>query len=112
MIIDTDGISQLLLYALNGALPHQNMLEIGAGPGTRSIPIAKEKNLRLSLADLLESAHDLARKRSKRYEIECEHITGDALDIPRGDKTYDYTLSIGLNDIFLAKIEKKLFRNV
>jgi|SRR3989344_6108413 len=107
--LDTDGISQLLLYALNGALPYQTMLEIGAGPGTRSIPIAKERNLRLSLVDLLESAHYLARKRSKRYGIECEYITGDALDIPVDDKTYDYTCSIGLNEHFFGEDRKKSF---
>lgn len=107
--IDTDGISQLLLNALSGAQPGQTMLEVGAGPGTRSIPIAKELNLNLSLVDLLESAHNLARKRAARYRITCECITADALDMPVGDETYDYTCSIGLNEHFFGDEREKIF---
>src|SRR3989344_4200326 len=96
------------LWTSDDYYAYHTILEIGAGPGTRSIPIAKERNLRLSLVDLLESAHYLARKRSKRYGIECEYITGDALDIPVDDKTYDYTCSIGLNEHFFGEERKNM----
>ncbi len=105
----SDGISQLLLYALNDAKPNQTLLEIGAGPGTRSIPVAKEKNLKLSLVDLLESARNLAIKRSERYGIKCKYIIGDALDLPIGDENYDYTCSIGLNEHFLGEDRQNSF---
>jgi SAM-dependent methyltransferase len=107
---DTDGIYHLLKRAIP---PSENekesLLEAGSGPGTRSIPFTKENNLKLSLLDPLESAHKLAKKRAKRYGIECEYITGSVLDIPQNDSSYDYVLSIGLNEHFLGKNRSKCF---
>ncbi len=89
--------------------PKQSLLEVGAGPGTRTIPIAKEKNLDLTLVDLLESAKNLALKRSERYGVKCDYLIGNALDLPVPDETYDNVCSIGLNEHFFGEKRYKCF---
>ena len=107
--LDTDGISHLLLSALSDVPPKQSLLEVGAGPATRTIPIAKEKNLDLTLVDLLESAKNLALKRSDRYGVKCDYLIGNALDLPIPDETYDNVCSIGLNEHFFGEKRYKCF---
>ena len=106
---ETDGIYSLLLNAICNSRPGQTILEVGSGPGTRSIPLAKEKNLQLSLLDKLQSAHNLAEKRSKRYGIVSSFILGDARDLPMENESFDYVVSIGLNEHFFAEDRIKVF---
>ncbi len=109
---ETDGISQLVIKALESSEDGQSMVDIGSGPGTRSIPLAKEKKLDLTLVDMLESAHSLARKRAERYNITCNHVIGDALNLPLDDDSFDYVLSIGLNEHFFGDDRAQVFREM
>jgi ubiquinone/menaquinone biosynthesis C-methylase UbiE len=107
--IETDGVYSLLSKATYDSKPNQTILEIGSGPGTRSIPLAKEKNLQLTLLDKLLSAHNLAKKRSERYGMVSNYILGDARDLPLESESFDYVVSIGLNEHFFAEDRTKVF---
>ncbi|MBU2562109.1 MAG: class I SAM-dependent methyltransferase [Nanoarchaeota archaeon] len=107
--LNTDGISQLLLTALKFIDEGSTLLEIGSGPGTRSIPIAKDKGLQLTLVDKLESAHNIARKRAERYGVQCGYVVGDAIALPLENESYDVVLSIGLNEHFFGTNRYNVF---
>jgi len=110
--METDGISQLFLRALNGVKENSSMLEVGSGPGTRSIPIAKEKQIQLSLIDILPSAHSLAQKRADRYGVLAKCIVADGLNLPVADDSYDVVVSIGLNEHFYNEERSKIFQEM
>jgi len=108
--VETDGISQLLTEVLSEEdNVGKKILEVGSGPGTRSIPLAKEYDLELSLADKLQSAHRIAEKRSKRYDIKCEHVVADAEYLPIDENSFDYVVSIGLNEHFFGECRDRVF---
>ncbi len=107
-----DGISKLLNRALEGAKSGQAIAEIGSGPGTRSIPLAKEKSLKLTLFDVLESAHKLAEMRAKRYGIDCAYVLSDARSIKCGDNSFDYVFSNGVNEHFFGNDRSKVFEEM
>lgn len=105
----TDGISHLLYYALRGCHKGQTMIEIGSGPGTRSIPIAKDLGLQLTLVDVLISAHELAIQRAKRYDQNITAVQSDALNLSIQDGVYDSVVSIGLNEHFFNEDRQRIF---
>lgn len=105
----SDGISHLVNQALKDAKVGQTLAEIGAGPGTRSIPIAKEFDLNLTLVDYLESAHILSKKRASRYGLIANHVVGNGLNLDLVSDSFDYTLSIGFNEHFFNKDRQQIF---
>lgn len=105
----TDGISHLVYYALRGCNNGESIVEIGSGPGTRSIPIAKELGLRLTLVDILSSAHQLAIPRAKRYGYRVSPIQADALHLSIKNEIFDYVISIGLNEHFFKNDRQHVF---
>lgn len=109
---ETDGISQLLFRALKGIKENSSMLEVGSGPATRSIPITKEKQMQLSLIDILVSAHSLAQNRADRYGVLTKCIVGDGLNLPVADESYDVVISIGLNEHFYDEERSKIFQEM
>lgn len=109
--IERDWVSQLLIYAIESNLfvNGGSLIEIGSGPGTRSIPIAKEKDLKLTLLDLSQSALELARERAKIYEIPIKLELQDMLNTGLSDNSFDIVYGYGPHDHFFWNDRQLIF---
>lgn len=116
--IENDGTSQLAIFGIERykkAQPlfnPQTMIEVGCGPASRSIQLAKKYGLSLSLLDnsiasLLLQARPLAIK--SEYQNKTRFIQGDMLRYPFPDDSFDISFAYGPHDHFFGTQRQRAF---
>ncbi|MDO8573831.1 MAG: class I SAM-dependent methyltransferase [Candidatus Daviesbacteria bacterium] len=76
-------------------------LDIGCGPGSRTIPIVgSEPNIKLLLLDQAKNVLNTAKDYASSQNIRGDLILADAFMIPIKDGSIDCVASIGLNEHF------------
>ncbi len=109
--IETDGPSRLTAFIIDQlqvSSPHfrpQTMIEVGSGPGSRSIQLAKKYALSLCLLDNSFNALNLhAKPLSKKVDngnfTYC--VQGSMLEAPFPDNSFDISFAYGPHDHFFG----------
>lgn len=84
-----------LFEFIAAAKPNGKLLEIGCSMGTDLLQLAR-RGLQVTGIDLTEAGIELAQRRFKLYHLEAHLRTGDAENLPFGDKTFDIVYSFGV----------------
>lgn len=109
-----DSISTLLLTLVNN-LPDSNVtfLDVGSGPGSRTIPILGQKgNIEIILFDQSLKALQLAEKHASELQVKILEINGDAFFLPFKDSSLKCVYSNGVNEHFLDPLRQKLIEEM
>ena len=107
---DHDSISALLTTLITN-LPdtHLTFLDLGSGPGSRTIPIlAQRKNTEIILLDQSLKALELAKKHADKKQVKTINVAGDGFTLPFGESQLDCVYSNGVNEHFLDPLRQKL----
>jgi SAM-dependent methyltransferase len=75
------------LVAATGVGPGSRLLEVGCGPGTATLPLAR-LGCQITAVELGEALAGEARRRLAAYPL-VEVVTGSFETCPRGDRSYD-----------------------
>lgn len=110
--INTDGPSRLAQFAIDTHLKERSnfrpktMVEIGSGPGSRSIQLARKYGLQLHLLDTSFNAlhlHAQALAKEAHYDESVCPVKGSMLEAPFSDNSFDVTFAFGPHDHFFGK---------
>lgn len=116
--ISTDGPSLLAQFAID---THQRerpdfnpntMVEIGSGPGSRSIQLADKYHLQLHLLDTSFNAlhlHAQPLAKEADYDGSVCPVKGSMLEAPFPDESFDITFAFGPHDHFFGNERQVAF---
>lgn len=108
---DHDTISAITNQVVSRLRRGGTLVDVGSGPGSRTIPLAGPKT-NLILLDQSLKALQLAKDYAISKGVEATYVQADAFAIPLADNSVDGTLSNGVNEHFLDPQRQQLFNEM
>lgn len=109
-----DTISVLTRRVINNLNDGKNIfLDIGAGPGSRTIPIVGSRpDINLILFDQSKKALELGQKFASDLQVNSAFVQGDGFQLPFPDNSVSCVFANGLNEHFLDPLRQNLIEEM
>ena len=105
-----DSIYNLLKH-LVGTVPG-SILEVGCGEGLRTVELAKEFGVHITLVDISLDALLRVRNNIIEAQVKATYKQADALALPFKDNSFDIVWSGGLNEHFIGEERQVVFNEM
>ncbi len=110
---DTISILTRNIVRKIGHINEITFLDIGSGPGSRTIPIVgTEQNIKLILLDQSIEALALAQKYSDVNNVKTNYVQADGFQLPFPDNSVECVFANGVNEHFLDPNRQILFEEM